>query len=299
VIESVMNLPDMLRVAALAKRWLPEGGAADVARFVRGRLQPDGGFCGRAGGSDLYYTVFGGGCLLALGEWANPVSVVRYLNAFGGGAGLDFVHSASLVRCRAAIPGAFLFSGKTALLDRLEACRASDGGYNPAGPGLAEGTVYGGYLAFLAYDESGGTLPRPEALLASLNARRASDGGYVNAPGVPAGTTPATAAAVLLRRRLAGTGDPQAEAALLACEGAAGGFRASTGAPVPDLLSTATALYALRGSGAKPAHPRAHFDFVESLWDEGGGFRGHAADPAPDCEYTFYALLALGCLHDG
>lgn len=293
------RMPDMLRVASLAKRLLPDGGAADIVRFVRGRMQPDGGFCGRAGGSDLYYTVFGGGCLLALGEWANPVPVIRYLNAFGEGAALDFVHMASLIRCRAALPGAFLFRDKAALLARLEACRASDGGFNPAGPGLAEGTVYGGFLAFLAYDESGVTLPRPDALLASLEARRACDGGYANAPDVLAGTTPASAAGVLLRRRLAGSGDPRAEAALLACECPAGGFRASTQAPVPDLLSTATALYALRGSEAKPARPGSHFDFVESLWNGNGGFQGHAADLAPDCEYTFYALLALGCLHDG
>lgn len=292
------RMPDMLGVASRATRWLPEGGAADVVRYIRGRMQPDGGFCGRAGGSDLYYTVFGGGCLLALGGWANPVSLIRYLHSFDGGEALDFVHVASLARCRAALPGSFFFGDKRALLEKLEACRAADGGYNPAGPGLGEGTVYGGYLAFLAYDESGVDLPFPETLLASLERRRAPDGGYVNAPAVTIGTTPATAAGLLLRRRLAGTGDPPAEAALLACECQQGGFRASTQAPVPDLLSTATALYALRGSASRPAWPERHFDFVESLWDESGGFRGHAADPAPDCEYTFYALLALGCLHD-
>ena len=26
-----------------------------------------------------------------------------------------------------------------------------------------------------------------------------------------------------------------------------------------------------------------------------GGFAGTPADPVADCEYTFYALLALGC----
>lgn len=295
-----MNLPDMLQAAALAKRWLPAGGADDIAAFVRGRQAPDGGFRGRAGsGGDLYYTVFGGGCLLALGAWVNPLPVLRYLNAFGAGEGLDFIHTASLVRCRAGLPGASLFQDQAPLLARLEYCRAADGGYHPDGPGRPEGTFYGGFLAFLAYDECGVALPRPEALLASLEARRAPDGGYANAPDMTAGTTPATAAAVLLRRRLAGSPDPRGEAALLACECEAGGFRASAAAPAADLLSTATALYALKGSGAKPARTGAHFDFVESLWDGSGGFRGHAADPVPDCEYTFYALLALGCLHGG
>ncbi|MBT7298332.1 MAG: hypothetical protein HN849_02405, partial [Victivallales bacterium] len=35
--------------------------------------------------------------------------------------------------------------------------------------------------------------------------------------------------------------------------------------------------------------------FVESCWDESGGF-GAIPDTTPDCEYTFYALLALGAL---
>jgi hypothetical protein len=37
-------------------------------------------------------------------------------------------------------------------------------------------------------------------------------------------------------------------------------------------------------------------DFVDSLWTNRGGFYGTWADDAADCEYTYYALLALGHL---
>ena len=50
----------------------------------------------------------------------------------------------------------------------------------------------------------------------------------------------------------------------------------------------------LRASDARPARAQPHRDFVESLWDDDGGFRGHPSDPVTDCEYTFYGLLAMG-----
>jgi len=38
-------------------------------------------------------------------------------------------------------------------------------------------------------------------------------------------------------------------------------------------------------------------DFIRSLRNN-GGFRGSRFDNTPDCEYTYYALLALGHLAD-
>ena len=66
--------------------------------------------------------------------------------------------------------------------------------------------------------------------------------------------------------------------------------------PVPDLLSTATALHALAGMEVsfEPIKERC-LDFVDTLWT-GKGFCGHWADDVVDTEYTFYALLALGHL---
>jgi hypothetical protein len=62
-------------------------------------------------------------------------------------------------------------------------------------------------------------------------------------------------------------------------------------------LSTATALHALSALHVPLAGLRDPcLDFVDSLWTNRGGFFGTWADDAVDCEYTFYALLALGHL---
>lgn len=75
-----------------------------------------------------------------------------------------------------------------------------------------------------------------------------------------------------------------------------GGFKATKAAPVPDLLSTAVALYALRFADFElNAIKPACFDFIDSLYTD-GGFGSNILDPDPDIEYTFYGLLALGAL---
>ncbi len=126
---------------------------------------------------------------------------------------------------------------------------------------------------------------------------RSADGAFANEPGYEFGAVPATAAAVAL---LAEVGAPvPAELApwLLARCHARGGFCATPQTPMPDLLSTATALHALAALGTPLDGIREScLSFVDSLWDNTGGFHGHWADDALDVEYTFYALLALGHL---
>jgi hypothetical protein len=78
---------------------------------------------------------------------------------------------------------------------------------------------------------------------------------------------------------------------------AEGGFFAMPGAPMPDLLSTATALHALAGLHADlESIKEPCLDFLDTLWTNQGGFFGNWADDQADCEYTYYALLALGHL---
>jgi prenyltransferase beta subunit len=76
----------------------------------------------------------------------------------------------------------------------------------------------------------------------------------------------------------------------------AGGFLAVPEAPMPDLLSTATALHALAAAHASIGdHRDRTLDFVDSLWT-GKAFCGSWADDDEDTEYTYYALLSLGHL---
>jgi prenyltransferase beta subunit len=282
----------MLQVARLAPKQLGESRDL-VAAFLLGRLNPDGGFQNRAGDSDLYYTVFGLEGLIALQEQI-PGAVAGYLRQFGDGDGLDFVHVASLARCVSSVGAGF--SRPEQLLARIETHRSADGGYAQS-PNAAHGSVYAAFLALGAYEDCGATLPQPERLAESIARLRARDGGYANHPGDAQGITTVTAAAALVLRRLEAPIDRHVGMWLLDRCQAGGGFLATPNAPVPDLLSTATALHALSalhvplGGVQEPC-----LDFVDSLWTNRGGFYGTWMDDDVDCEYTYYALLALGHL---
>jgi prenyltransferase beta subunit len=285
----------MLQVARLAPKQLGESRDL-VAAFLRERLNPDGGFQDRVGRSDLYYTVFGLDGLVALQEALPVEQSARFLDGFGDGADLDFVHLASLARCWAAIRRPPANGRSDRLLGRIEACRASDGGYGTV-PGAAHGAAYSAFLAMGAYEDLGRELPSPEGVVASLEGLRAADGSYANQRGRPTGVTTATAAAVLVLRRLGASPGTDVGVWLLDRCHTGGGFFASPSTPVPDLLSTATALHALSSLHMPIAGLREPcLDFVDSLWTNRGGFFGTWADDEVDCEYTYYALLALGHL---
>ena len=284
----------MLQVARLSPTLL--GDAADLtARFLSARLNPDGGFQDRDGVSDLYYTVFALEALSALRLDLPAAEVRRFLERHDDPAALDFVHTACLARCWADI-GAAGEAPVEAVLERLDAFRTPDGGYSPTGE-ADHGTAYGCFLALGAHEDLGATLDDPDRLLECLAALRAADGGYANQPGASVGLTPPTAAALTLQRRLSQPADPRAAEWLRARHLPAGGFCAVPATPVPDLLSTATALHALAGAHAdiEPLKEPC-LDFVDSLWSNSGGFYGSWGDDVQDCEYTYYALLALGHL---
>lgn len=286
----------MLQVARLAPKLL--GDAADlVVGFLRSRLNPDGGFQDRAGNSDLYYTVFGLEGLLALRADLPAAQVAAYLRSFGDGEALDFVHLSCLARCWAALPADLRRDvPRAAILDRVESYRAGDGAYDTA-PRARQGSLYGCFLALGAYEDLGAAAPDPPAMARCAESLRTPDGGYANDAGLPLGLTPSTAAAATLIRHLGQTPPPGVADWLLARHHRDGGFFAVPDAPMPDLLSTATALHALVGLHADVGSIREPcIDFVDSLWTSRGAFFGNWADEVPDAEYTFYALLALGHL---
>jgi hypothetical protein len=289
---------EMLQVARLAPKVLGAEATELVAKFLRAQQNEDGGFKDRKGQSDLYYTVFALDALTALQQSFDTERVRLFAQSFGDGASLDFVHLCALVRCWSALGNSP--SPAPALLSRLGTFRARDGGFNAA-PDSARGTAYGAFLGVAAYQDLGAELPQPLELVRSLKFLETEDGAWTNevfgrGP-MPVGATNSTAAAVTVLRQLnmpvnAAVGDW-----LLAQAHPQGGFLAVPGAPIPDLLSTATALHALAGlqtSIDKIQEPC--LDFVDTLWTNEGGFHGHWADDHLDAEYTCYGLLALGHL---
>jgi hypothetical protein len=174
--------------------------------------------------------------------------------------------------------------------------RAADGGYARQ-VDRAAGTAYGCFLALAALQDLAAPLPEADEVASCLAALASGDGAYANSRDLPIGSVPATAAAVTALHHLGRPATPEAPSWLLARHVATGGFVPVPGAPHADLLSTATALHALSLLGVDLSGIRkACLDFVRSLQRPGGGFAGHADDPAPDGDYTYYALLALGHL---
>ncbi len=283
----------MLQVARVAPPQLGESRDL-VAAFFKDSLNPDGGFRNRAGDSDLYYTVFGLEGLIALQEPVPAAAVRPYLERFGDGGGLDFVHLTCLARAYAALDGTIERGRRRGILDRLGRYRAADGGYAQLA-GAATGTAYAAYLALGAHQDLVEEIGDPARLVDSLAGLKAADGGYSNAPDERHGITPATAGVVAVLRQLQVPVEPHLGMWLLDRCHASGGFLATPNAPMPDLLSTATALHALSSLQAPLAGvAERSLDFVDSLWTNRGGFFGSWADDDLDCEYTYYGLLAIG-----
>ena len=291
----------MLQIARVAPKVL--GDSADLVRAFFGRqFSSAGGAVDRDGRPDLYYTKFALAGLQAMQadvelETQNS-KLGTWLTGFEDGASLDFVHLSALARCRAAVGLRDTPPSITeALLRRIESHRSRDGAYD-ADPGAEHGNAYGCFVALGAYQDLGRELPEPLRMMQCLKFLETPDGAWANARGLKVGSTNATAAAVTLLHQLGVPINQSVGDWLLAQVHPEGGFLAMPQAPMPDLLSTATALHALSCLEREvPAPLRERcLDFIDTLWDAEGGFHGHWADDHLDAEYTFYGLLALGHL---
>jgi prenyltransferase beta subunit len=285
---------EMLQVARLAPRVLQDS-APLVRDFLLRQLDEDGGFANRSGKSDLYYTVFGIDALIAL-QAEIPLEKLRpYVESFGDGEKLDFVHLCCLARVRAAL-GLQSDEPGRAILERIKQFRSRDGGFNLQ-LNQPHGTVYGCFLSFGAYQDLGCELPDILRLVQCLKLLESKDGAWANNPDAQFGSTTATAAAVTLLRNVAMPINDRVSDWLLTQHHPQGGFVAAPKAGMPDLLSTATALHALAGMEIPLETIREDcLDFIDTLWTNEGAFYGHWGDEQADCEYAFYALLALGHL---
>ena len=287
----------LLQIARLSPRLL--GDSTDLVRqFLAHQFGPEGAACDRGGKPDLYYTVFALAAAQAL-EVPVPAERLRaWLESHGDGDGLDFVHLSTLARCWAAVGGPLPPAPRIdALLERIETYRKADGGYE-GDRSVAHGTAYGAFVALGAYQDLGRTPGRSLELIRSLKRLETPDGAWSNAPGMKFGSLNATGGAVTLIRHLGFPVNQEVGDWLLRQFHPEGGFLAVPGAPIPDLLSTATALHALAAMDRRiPSlvHERC-LDFIDTLWSAEGGFHGHWADDFLDPEYTFYGLLALGHL---
>src|SRR5260370_802581 len=159
---------------------LPESLRRRQAQYIAGKQNPDGGFSGREGESDLYYTGFalrGLAVLDALtpevceraadflrGCLTKQTSVVDFFS---------FLYACVLVQASA---GVDVLADSPAdwplrVAATLEAFRTKDNGYNKS-PGASSGSTYHTFLVGLCFELLGRSLPTGDAGLGFLQSRR-------------------------------------------------------------------------------------------------------------------------------
>ncbi len=286
-----------LQVARLAANPLRES-ADRVTEFVRSKQHASGGFLDRAGEPDLYYTVFGLQCLIALQQEFDEAQLAGYLSGFNTDE-LDFVHLGALARCWSYLKNHTIDSNvRRAVLERFAAHRTPEGGFHQS-VDATHGSAYGAFVALGAYQDLQEDCPNLAALAQSLEALSTGDGGYANDTDIRLGNAPGTAAVIAIGHQLGHVPHKDSARFLFSCCHPEGGFFAMPEAPMPDLLSTATALHALAclKQSIDPIRETC-LDFVDTLWTSRGGFYGHWGEQEEDLdvEYTYYGLLALGHL---
>jgi geranylgeranyl transferase type-2 subunit beta len=282
--------------------------AARHRDFLLSFQRGDGGFSGRAGGSDLYYTSFAVRALALLGalDESSTEKLASYLKLTACRDGYSLIDLVSWFYSAITVQlagGLAAFDDFESLADEvsaaLETFRRPDGGYARTHEG-GTGSTYHTFLAVLCHELLGRATPDTDAIVRFLLSRQRDDGGFVEiGPMRRGGTNPTAAAAVLLRRFGDAGGDVLSGVArfLELVKGDEGGLRANTQIPFCDLLSTFTGLLTAHELGlAERIEARACARFVESLEEEAGGFRGAAWDSEADPEYTFYGLGSLALL---
>lgn len=307
---SLPYLPRLTARLAEGVARLPAARRGVHRAYLRAAQNADGGFSGREGESDLYYTGFALRGLAVLGELGLEVvePAAAYLRASlrQHASVVDFfslLYSCLLVQ---AAGGADVLADSPAdwpdrVAATLESFRTADGGY-AKGPGGASGSTYHSFLVALCYQLLGRDLPHAEAAVEFVLSRRRDDGGFVEIkPMRRSGTNPTAAGVGLLQ-----IADPEVFRRqpelrrgvidfLTEMPSVEGGFRANGRVPLADLLSTFTASWTLVELGAAEVidAPEAR-GYALALERDDGGFRGGLWDDGFDVEYTFYGLGVLG-----
>jgi geranylgeranyl transferase type-2 subunit beta len=288
---------------------LPAEVRARHADYLRAAQNADGGFSGREGGSDLYYTGFALRGLAVL-DALTPEIGERAAHFLRG----TLTQQASVVDFFSLLYACLLVQaagGPNVLGDSpadwpervartLEEFRTADGGYAKT-IGGASGSTYHTFLVALCYQLLGRPVPRVAEVVRFVRSRRREDGGFVEiAPMRRGGTNPTAAAVGLLQlasEELPAALDDVRDGVVDFLAGMAspeGGLRANDRAPLADLLSTFTAAWTLDQLGALARLDAEQVSrFAQSLERPEGGFHGGLWDEGCDVEYTFYGLGVL------
>jgi len=287
---------------------LPDSISQPHAQFVLSQQRSDGGWSGREGESDLYYSGFALRTLAIIGLLTGDVAdrASRFLVS-------RTEQHESIIDLLSLVYGAALIEASTEknpldgvsvdwqrrVTDLLTSLRQPDGGFaRTANASL--GSTYQTFLVAICLELMGHPLPAEDPCVGFLLSQRRDDGGFLEVRVAKRSGTNPTAAAIGALQTLQALSDDVAKNAaefILELQNEEGGFQANTRMPLPDLLSTFTSCVTLWETNALDrADTTAAWRYGLSMARPEGGFAGFELDPAQDVEYTFYGLGLLSLL---
>jgi geranylgeranyl transferase type-2 subunit beta len=307
-LEQLGYLPRLMLRLTIGAAQLPVELQQRHATYVLSRQRPDGGWAGREGDSDVYYTSFALRSLAILGLLEGDVAqrAASFLKSRLSSHEtivdlLSLVYSVKLIEAACGLDSfaATREGWSSRLAELLNKLRRPDGGFSKSLEGQA-GSTYQTFLVLLCLELIDQPCPDPDAAANFLMRQRQDDGGFLEIRVAKRSGTNPTAAAIgalqVLKRLDANTAHTAAEF-LADLQTDEGGFQANTRIPLPDLLSSFTGCVTLADLNRLDwIHQQRVREYALSMQQPEGGFRGFEFDPADDIEYTFYGLGLLSLL---
>lgn len=278
------------------------------AQFVLQSQRADGGWAGREGNSDLYYTSFALRTLAIMGLLTGAVadSASKFLVARTEQHEsiidlLSLIYSAALIEASTEVNPlqSMSIDWRDRVSDLLRKLRKSDGGFARI-ESATVGSTYQTFLVVICMELLGHRLPKDDPSVSFLLSQRKSDGGFLEVRVAKRSGANPTAAAIGALRTLDALDEDVAQQAadfLSDLQSEDGGFQANTRIPLPDLLSTFTSCVTLWDVDSLELISTSQaWKYAMRMARPNGGFAGFELDPEQDVEYTFYGLGLLSLL---
>jgi len=267
----------LMDLSAKSLLLLDDSSREEIRDFIRSMQNPDGGFKNRAGDSDIYYSLFGYCLAEVFGEQHMLDKLKEFVILTRKEKAIGFIHSCCLVilrekletKRRRSASGSFFFLLRSYLKER----HFINGSYR-------------GFVLFLTLEN-----------FFRGSCRMKIAGNLMLSQSPVNEHSPCTeVAARLALNKLTGKNTAELQSRLMNFFDGNNGFKSFAHVKSGDMLSTATALFALKYSGAdlRLITPGC-LKFIQNNFSGGAFFAGNG-DLTVDPEYTFYGLLALGTL---
>lgn len=268
--------------------------------YVLGQMQADGGFPGRAGGSDLYYTDFALRVLIACKtDAAKLVETASHLHSYNWPL-TGVVECFNYLNCVRLLSraGIYIDADENQIREVLSGFSTPNATYRKNED--SEESIYASFLGLLIEEMLGMTPVYDSKFCNHIMGFQNKDGGFSESLSSKKSQTNATAAALSVLA-IAGCKSSISTASALPYiarnQSEDGGFCATNECARGDLLSAHSAVAVLAFMGnLESINLQNLARFLKSVALQTGGFVSCADDCEADIEYTYYGIALLGIL---